>query len=106
MSKHVFDRKKWLAMDIFNQMGNIGSEVGRALSAKRRGDEISMLGAYYRGLDLIDTTVGGLVAQKSPRTKEVLRAREEFSNAIMTDKIDDSLEAYFMNYAIVARMQR
>ncbi len=106
MSEHIFDRVKWQSMDIFSQMGNIGSEVGRALSAKRRGDEKSMLGAYYRGLDLIDATVDGLVRQKSPRAKEVLRAREEFSEAVMTDKDDVSLETYFMQFAIAARMQR
>lgn len=37
MSKHIFDKEKWRKMTIFEKMGNIGSEVGRAFSAKRRG---------------------------------------------------------------------
>lgn len=37
MSKHVFDRDAWAQLDVFNQMGNIGSEVGRALVAKHAG---------------------------------------------------------------------
>ncbi len=54
MSEHVFDKAKWQSLTIFEQMGNIGSEVGRAFSAKRRGDEVAMTGALYRGLDLIE----------------------------------------------------
>ncbi|MGB3023535.1 MAG: hypothetical protein WBB39_01885 [Candidatus Saccharimonadales bacterium] len=106
MSEHVFDKAKWQSMDIFNQMGNIGSEVGRALSAKRRGDERSMQAAFYRGLDLMDATVEELVRQRSPRSKEVLRAREVFAQAIVTDTTDPTLEQYFMQFAMAARVNR
>ena len=106
MNKHVFDKKRWQAQSIFWQMGNIGSEVGRALNAKRAGNEADMITAFYRGLDLIDATAEELLAQKSPRLKEVLRAREEFSAAILTDKNDIKLEEYFMNFAIAQRLRQ
>ncbi len=106
MSEHVFDRAKWQSMSIFDQMGNIGSEVGRALSAKRRGDEKSMLGAFYRGLDLIDCTVEGLITEKSVRAKEVLRSREQFAKSITTDEVDEGLEKYFMEFAVAARLRQ
>ena len=81
MSEYVFDKRRWAAMTMFEQMGNIGSEVGRALAAKRRGDEQSMRGALYRGLDLIDATAESWARQKSPRrTTELLRAREQFTS--------------------------
>jgi hypothetical protein len=41
-------------------MGNIGSEVGRAFAARRRGDTAAMTGAWQRGLDLLDATAGQL----------------------------------------------
>lgn len=104
MIEHIFDKQKWQKQDIFYQMGNIGSEVGRAFNAKRRGDNQSMQAAFYRGLDLIDATVEGLVKQKSPRAKEVLRLRELFAESIVTDKIDDSLEQYLMQFAIASRL--
>lgn len=104
MSEHVFDRAKWQRLTIFEQMGNIGSEVGRALNAKRRGDEKAMAGAFYRGLDLLDATAEGLAVQKSPKLGEVLRAREEFARALEAD--DDSIENYFMQFAIAARAGR
>lgn len=105
MSNHVFDRTKWARLTIFEQMGNIGSEVGRALSAKRRGDGAAMNGAFFRGLDLLDATVECLVEQKSSRVREVLRAREQFASAV-EGVGDDGLERYFMNFALVARSGR
>jgi hypothetical protein len=99
MSNHVFDKTKWQSMTIFEQMGNIGSEVGRAFSAKRRRDEAAMNGALYRGLDLLDATAEKLANDKSPKLREVLRAREQFAGLE-----DESLEGYFMNFAIAARV--
>lgn len=106
MSKHVFDREKWARLTIFEQMGNIGSEVGRALAAKRRGDEESMRGALYRGLDLLDATAEVLAKAKPARAAEVLRARELFAQTITTEVEDHTLENYFMQFAIAARLQR
>ncbi len=93
-------------MTMYEQMGNIGSEVGRSLAAKRRGDEKSMRGALYRGLDLIDATAAAWAGQKTLRTRELLRAREQFVEAIITDKEDAKLEDYFMYFAIAARADR
>jgi hypothetical protein len=106
MSKHVFDTQRWSQMTMYEQMGNIGSEVGRALAAKRRGDQQSMRGALYRGLDLFDVTAELWAKKKTLRTRELLRAREQFVEAIITDKNDDKLEDYFMVFAIAARSNR
>jgi hypothetical protein len=106
MSKHVFDRQRWADMSMYEQMGNIGSEVGRALAAKRRGDTPGMRGALYRGLDLMDATAELWAKKKTPRTKELLRAREQFAEAIITDKDDPGLESYFMYFAIAARANK
>lgn len=106
MAEHVFDRQKWNAMTIFEQMGNIASEVGRALAAKRQGDQQRLRGALYRGLDLFDATADAWAGQKSPRVREILRAREFFVEAVTTSKDDSSIESYFMQYAIAARLHR
>ena len=104
MNNHLFDYAKWSRLNIFEQMGNIGSEVGRVFSAKRRGDNNASVGAFYRGLDLLDATAEQLAAQKSPRLREVLRAREQFVQSYETD--DSSIEQYFMQFAIAARSTR
>jgi hypothetical protein len=106
MSSHVFDKKKWISLSIFDQMGNVSSEVGRALSAKRRGDQESQCAAFYRGLDLLDATIEGLVSQKSQKFREVLIAREQFCEAILTEKNDPKLDAYFTQFAIAARLRQ
>ena len=101
MSEHVFDREKWQSLTIFEQMGNIGSEVGRAFAARRRGDTAAMTGAWQRGLDLLDAAAEQLARQKSPKLREVLRARELFAGME-----DESLESYFMWFALAARRGR
>ncbi|HUC87653.1 MAG TPA: hypothetical protein VMR95_00705 [Candidatus Binatia bacterium] len=106
MSDHIFSASKWADMDMFNQMGNIGSEVGRALSAKRQGKLDRCQAAFYRGLDLIDETARLWSAQKKAGLKELLYARELFAESITTDKIDPTLETYFMEFAVAARLNR
>ncbi len=94
------DRERWKRLSIVEQMGNIGSETGRALNLKRKGRDFT--NAVVRALDLFDATVECLVQTRSHRTKEVLRARDQFLQALyVTD--DPSLDKYFMQFAIAAR---
>jgi hypothetical protein len=104
MSSHQFNADKWAALSLFVQMGNIGSEVGRSMNALKRGDEIALDGAYRRGLDLIDATVNAW--ESVPRKRELLRARELFTNAVESKRVDRQLDNYFMQYAIAARNTR
>lgn len=104
MSNHVFDYNKWSKLSLFEQMGNIGSEVGRTMNAMQRGDKESMQGAFYRSLDLIDATVASW--SSTARRKELLRAREELVQAVESQTIDIQLDKYFMYYAIAARAGR
>lgn len=106
MSSYDFDKSAWWRMDIFEQMGNIGMEVGRALRAKHSGNVQNTRGALYRGLDLLDASVEQLAKDKSPRLREVLRARELFVQTIMTEDEDPKLEDYFMHFAFTARLNR
>jgi hypothetical protein len=106
MNSHVFDKNGWSTMTMFEQMGNIGSEVGRAINAKHKNDTANMEAAFSRGLDLIDFTAQLWAAEKSPRTQELLRARELFAETITTPKEDSTLEKYFMEFAIAARLNR
>lgn len=104
MTEHVFDRKAWAEMDVFNQMGNIGSEVGRALSAKNKGKEKWMTSAFYRGMDLMNFTIDSWIDHGKP-IRELLIARDQFAKSILTDEVDPTLEKYFMEFAIAARMR-
>ena len=103
MSSHVFDQRAWVERPLFDQLGNIGSEVGRAMNAIRREDYVALDGAFKRGLDLIDASAGAMPVY---RRRELLRARELFSEAVTDHTVDEKLEAYFMQYAVAARAGR
>ncbi|MBQ6390106.1 MAG: hypothetical protein IJH88_00615 [Eggerthellaceae bacterium] len=106
MANYEIDRERWAQLSIFEQMGNIGAEVGRAVNATRAGKDKRAQGAIDRAVDLLDATVEVLVAQKSPRVKEVLRAREEFLRLFFDDTFEedaDNIVRYFNLFAIAAR---
>jgi hypothetical protein len=107
MNNHV-DVSRWQNLTIFEQMGNIGSEVGRAISAARRGNDTAKNGAIARALDLFSATADGLSRQKSPRLCEILRARDQFLSLFFADNFADAdkVENYFMQFAIAARRNR
>jgi hypothetical protein len=105
---YAVDRIRWSKMSIFDQMGNIYSEVGRTFKAKRSRDPKMYEQALIRALDLFDATSATLVEQHSPKLKEVLRAKEEFLGACETEDLasEKSLDRYFMQFAIAARLTR
>jgi hypothetical protein len=103
LSFYTVDRERWNRLPILDQMGNIGTEAGRTMKLKRKGEDFQA--ALIRALDLFDATVEYLVSVRSHRSKEVLRARDQFLQCIfITD--DPSLETYFMQFAIAARINR
>jgi len=110
VSNQGVERERWAQLTIFEQMGNIGSEVGRAINAQRRGKTERMNGAIDRAIDLFDATAAVWAQKKSPRTREILRAKEQFLGLFFGDAdevaaIDaDGLERYFMQFAAAARM--
>lgn len=109
MNDFHIDRTAWAKLNIFEQMGSIGSEVGRAIKAKRDGDEARFKGALTRALDLFEATIDVLVSQKSGRVREVLVAREQFLNLFFGQAPAgdaSKIEKYFMQFAIAARLHR
>ncbi|HVC36330.1 MAG TPA: hypothetical protein VNE40_02700 [Candidatus Dormibacteraeota bacterium] len=110
MTDYAIDRTKWSQMNIFEQMGNIYSEVGRSFNAKRQGQTERKDQATTRAIDLFDATIEDLTNKKSVRSKEVLTAKSEFLSNINSEKFNEketaSLEKYFLEFAIAARRFR
>lgn len=110
MTPFAVDVAKWGEMTIFEQMGNIYSEVGRSFNAIRKNNLEDRDFAVVRAIDLFDATVVGLVKIKSPKTKEVLRAKDQFLTHVYdphsTEDQRRSLEQYFLYFAIAARSNR
>ena len=110
MITYQVDRAKWAKMSLLEQMGNISSEVGRAINAKKQHNIENMDNAIIRALDLFDATTEGLVSVKSVRTKEVLRSKDQFLSVIYKKNTSikelDSIDRYFTQYALAARLNK
>ena len=110
MIEYHVDRERWFGMTLMEQMGNIGSEVGRSINARRSGDEARFQAALRRALDLFNATVEGMLRDKSFRAREVLRARDQYLSLFFGDNPDLSdapaLERYFSQFAMAARRNR
>jgi len=93
------DHEKWARLSLFEQMGNIGSEVGRAINS--RENPARRDGAIERALDLFSATA---VCYNGRRLREILRARDEFLRLFYGDSTDFcGVERYFHQFAQAAR---
>lgn len=97
---------KWAEMPAYLQMGNIGSEISRALKWREKGKESRANAAAERALELFDLS---LACNKSPKLKEFCRAREEFcdyfygDNEYHTDPA--TLQRYYDQFAMLRLSQ-
>lgn len=95
---------KWFELSLCEQLGNIGSEVNRALHWQNK-DQNNFESAVNRTLELFDLTLKDRRWKK--RLKEIGRARELFCDAITGGKEYKSslkdLNRYLFYYALCAR---
>jgi hypothetical protein len=100
---------RWRSLTLAEQLGNIGSEVGRAINAAARDDEPRFTGAFDRALDLFDLTLAD-PRWRGPRLREIARAREITCDFLIGgneyQSTAASLDAYFLQFALAARRSR
>ena len=94
----------WQRFSLFEQLGNIGSEVGRARKWQGRNEKF-FNNAVERALELFDLTLED--SRWIKERYEIARAREVFVDAIFGGKEYQSslsdLEKYFMQFAFASR---
>jgi len=97
---------RWFSFSLAEQLGNIGSEVNRAIRA--RGDVKRFDGAVTRALELFDLTLSDPRWRK--RLKEIARSREVFCDAtyggLEYNTTLEDLNNYFLYFALAARANR
>jgi len=97
---------RWGALSLAEQLGNVGSEVDRAIAAweAHRTDRFDR--ALARALELFDLTVGD-GRWRGLRLREILRSREEFCRLFFDPDVPagaaGTLSAYFLQFAVLAR---
>ena len=97
---------QWQKLSFFEQMANVGSEVERAISwRKRENQEYSRL-AFERALELLDLTIGD--ANNKKRLRELLRLREVLADYFCSANSFSSSDAlwhnYFFSFGYAARL--
>jgi hypothetical protein len=98
---------RWYTLSLPEQLGNVGSEISRAIRWTSRNPDTARA-AWYRALELIDLTLDDpRLRQSRPRLREIARMRE-----IVVDYFDgpnrygstpSSLQKYFDAFALLAR---
>lgn len=97
----------WGRLELVEQLGNVGSEVERAIRAHSAGRTDRFEGALERALELFDLTAAD-PRWRGHRCQEILRAREEFCRLFFDPDVpSDSaagLRRYFFGFGYAARM--
>ncbi|MFH0814912.1 MAG: hypothetical protein V1902_02425 [Candidatus Falkowbacteria bacterium] len=101
---------RWFKLSLAEQMGNIGSEIGRTIIRKRRGESVDADKALDRALELFDLTMSDPRWLKTRRLREIARAREVSCDLFCGENIYgstfESLEKYFYQFALAARINK
>jgi len=107
MTSHLEQaRKSWAKFSLEEQLGNIGSEVNRAIRAKKEPEYY--WGAISRTLDLFYLTI--LDPRWRGRLREIVRVKELFCAAAL-DSTEfkttlEDLDRYFNYFALLARVKQ
>ena len=103
--------ERWREFNALEQMGNIGSEVYRAFSWQKRGDEEHGQQALAVTLELFDLTLADPRWSKiRGRLKEIGRARELVCDFFLGEnqynETGEKLMKYFDEFALAARKDK
>ena len=98
---------RWGEFSLDEQLGNVGSEIHRALRWKS-DDAKHFENAVWRALELLDLTLADPRWKK--RLKEIARAREVVVDAYLGGNeygsTFEDLDKYFFQFALAARVAR
>lgn len=97
--------ERWHEKSLAWQLGNIGSEIIRAISREKKGDILGKKNAIERALELLDFTLSD--NDNAGRIKEVARLREVLASIYVDSKYYETdllaIQNYLLPFAILAR---
>lgn len=98
---------RWFELSLSEQLGNIGSEYNRAMTAKLRDDKERYQNACDRTLELCELTIDDRRWREKPALKELCRLNEEVARTLVHEQQPDPrLQAYFDGHAYAARRNK
>jgi hypothetical protein len=96
---------RWNELSLVEQLGNIGSEVERALKWKKKNNPDYCMRAFERALELLDLTLA--CPAHRHRLREIARTREILVDFFYGENqfatTEEFLSAYFLRFACAAR---
>ena len=99
---------RWFDLSFFDQMANVGAEIGRTISWKNRNRPDYSQRAFERALELLDLTISD--RKNRSRLRELLRVREALADCYAFDNTyrssDESWQRYFYSFQFAARSKR
>jgi hypothetical protein len=101
---------RWWDLSLAEQLGNVGSEVSRAIRWQARNPDLAR-GALSRALELLDLTLADRRhLQSRARLREIARAREVVVDFLAGPNeyhsTGPSLQKYFDAYALAAQRHK
>ncbi len=101
----MIDEKRWQRFSFYQQMGNIASELSRAIRFKEQNDFKHMQSSLLRLIELLDVTKED--SQNKNRLKEICRFKEVVSDwycgTNVYSVLPETLKNYAMTFALAAR---
>jgi len=106
--RHLYHKEaasgRWHSLSLVEQMGHVGSEVGRAARWQGKNEPLYD-SAVDRAFELLDLTINDL--RWRLRLKELVRVREILADAVLGGQEYGSkfvdLNRYFLCFALAAR---
>ena len=88
-------KEKWHSLSLFEQMANVGAEVGRTINWRIKNKEKSTA-AIERGLELLDLTIED--KKNKMHLKELCRLREVLADYFYFDNEYQSTDQHWNEY--------
>jgi len=100
--------EKWHSLSFFEQMANIGAEIGRAINWREKDMTLSTA-SLYRGIELLDATIQDKKNKKA-KLIELCRLREILADYFCFNNIygssDEKWNSYFYAFNYAASINR
>lgn len=104
VAQHKDLRQEWKSRSLAYQLGNIGSEVSRAI--KNQDKPARFRGAFDRALELFDLTIECTSPDAIGTLRELCRAREEFCDYFNGNTYNTNpkkMQKYYDDFAMMRR---
>ena len=107
--KTLKESGKWYEMTLPEQLGNVGSDVDRIISWRKKENEEYATEAFYRTLDLLDLTISDK-RWHGPKLRELCRVREVLCDSFFGGELYNTpleyFSKYFFEFALIARKDK